>query len=176
MADSFLLKSFKLHFGAYIDKEKKSYKKYVYELFGKETMEWWAVNTFRGSGCDWMRFKENIINKMTPPNRNPDSASMVGLMVSSYIWWYVNRFGLVKDKNEIKKWVDYLFEKKIIDDFAYWLNDKDLFNTFDDNVKLFCSNDIIMIINEMTTPKRKSAEVSPQRGIGSVKRTIKRRK
>lgn len=176
MADSFIVKSFKLHFGAYIDKSKTPYKTYVYKDLGNDTMEWWAKSTFRGSGCHWTDFKVKFINVYTPPNRNPDSASMVGLSVSSYIWWYVNRFGLQKDKIAIKKWCDFLLEKGLITDFQYWLDDKELFDTFDKKVSLFCYDDVIMQIKEMTTPKRKRAESNPQRGVGSVKKVIKRRK
>jgi len=176
MADSKLLKSFKLHFGAYMDKSQESYKKYVYEPLSAETLEWWSRSTFRGSGCHWINFKSYIINLDSPTKSSENSAEIVGMYVSGYIWWYVNRVGDIKDKNAIKKWMDFLYDKKLITNAQYFINDKPLMDFFDSRVSLFCFDDVIRDVEDQLKPNRKRGESGNQRGVGSVKRTIKRRK
>ena len=172
MAEKFSLKTFKLHFGAYIDKSKESYKSYVYKPLGTEPMEWWSKNTFRGSGCRWIDFKRYVINLGTPASRDEDSAEMVGMWVSMYIWWYVNRFGLTADKKGIKEWMDFLWDKDLITKVQYFLDDREVFDTFDASASLFCFDHIVDEIK----PKRSSGDSGSQRGVGSVKQRTKRRK
>jgi len=176
MADSVLLKSFKLHFGAYMDKVKQSYKTYVYENLSDQPLEYWSRKTFKGSGCYWINFKSYIINLNAPSKENEDSAEIVGLFVSGYIWWYVNRIGDIKDKNSIKKWMDFLLEKKLITKNEYFINDQPLLDFFDSTVSLFCFDDVIREVELYTKLNRQSGDSGSQRGVGMVKRTIKRRK
>jgi hypothetical protein len=176
MADSVLFKSFKIHFLAYVDDIKQSYKTYVYENLTTETLEYWSRKTFSGSGCHWINFKSYIINLETPNKSSENSSSIVGLFVSSYIWWYVNRVGVPKDKTEIKKYMDFLLDKKLITNNQYFVNDKPLFDFFDSRVSLFCFDDVIREVEDQIKPNRKRGESGSQRSVGGVKKIVKRRK
>lgn len=170
MAESFLVKSFKYHYMAYIDKSLIDYREYV---FRGENMEEMASDTIFSVGCDWFKFKKNVIDKGSPANYSPNSAFIVGLWTCSFIWWYVNRFnefyGEERDRYYIQKIVDNLWKKGLIKKSQYFIYDNELFETFDKIIDEFCDKNIVESIKDKRKPRRVTDKVSQnQRGVGLI--------
>lgn len=173
--DSLLLISFKFHYRAYLDKSLVDYRDYRFNGYSMEGM---ASATINALGCDWKKFKKNVIEEGTPPNYSSDAAFLVGLWVCAFIWWYVNRFstqnGQDGDRFNIKKMLDELWSKGLITKTQYFIYDNELFETFDKIADEFCSKDIVNQLNENSRPKRSIDRVYPNQraaigGLGKYK-------
>ena len=170
MRESFLVKSFKFHYLAYIDKVLVDYREYFFRGDGMEEM---ASNTLDITGCDWLKFKRKVINEGSPANYSTDTAFIVALWVCAYIWWYVNRFnenyGEERDRYQIKKIVDDLWKKGLITKGQYFIYDNELMATFDRMADEFCDSEVVESLQKKMIPKRATDKNSPnQRGVGSV--------